>query len=99
MILSLESIAEHDDVFHNDIIADVSVKVEDEAIVNMDLEALAEALRTLPEDERWLISELFLRDKPKTEQEITALTGIPRQTVNYRKNKILKKLKKHLAKN
>lgn len=50
-------------------------------------------LTCLNSDEKWLIDELFLSDIPKTERELSRLTGIPQKTLNARKNKILKKMR------
>lgn len=50
-------------------------------------------LTRLNSDEKWLIDELFLSDTPKTERELSRLTGIPQKTLNARKNKILKKMR------
>lgn len=93
LILSLGILAEENDISDDEVIADLSVNIEDEAIKNIDMRLLSEAILSLPDDERWLINELFLRDKPKTEQEIGETTGVSQQAVHKRKNKILKKLK------
>lgn len=99
LILSLDSLAGNDGISYEGLIADLSVNIEDEIIRADTLQLLGEAVLSLADDERWLITELFFRDKPKTEQEITKLTGIPQQTVSYRKNKILEKLKILLVRN
>lgn len=99
LILSLDSLAGNDGISYEGLIADLSVNVEDEIISANDFQLLSEAVLSLDDDERWLITELFLRDKPKTEREITKLTGVPQPTVHYRKEKILEKLKNILIKN
>ena len=84
--------------YGEEILIDFSKNTEDEAIHSIDLDLLVKALCFLSDEERWLIEELFLRDKPKVDQEISDLTGIPRRTVAYRKKIILEKLKKVLPK-
>jgi len=51
---------------------------------------LYEALDELDEDERFLIDERFFKNK--SERQIGIETGIAQTTINYQKNKILKKL-------
>jgi RNA polymerase sigma factor (sigma-70 family) len=88
----------NDEMTGEEFFADQSADTPNEAIKNIDLQLLSEAIYSLTEEEQMLISELYLCDKPKTEQQIANLTGIPQQTINYRKNKILKKLKEFLVK-
>ena len=100
-ILSLEGIIENSEIYGEygeEILADDSANTEDEAIRAIELELLSEAVLFLPDDERRLIVELFLRDKPRTEDEIAAIMGKTRQAVNKQKNKILKNLKMSVAK-
>ena len=101
VIYSLEAIIENIDAYGdygNEILADRSTNTEDDVIHAIDLELLKKAVHSLPDDERWLITELFLRDKPKTDQVVSDLTGIPRRTITYRKKIILEKLKIFLPK-
>ena len=60
-------------------------------------EQLHVALDKLDDGERWLINEIFFsRDgEGKTEREAAKSLGIAQQLVNYRKQVILKKLKKN----
>jgi len=51
---------------------------------------LYEALDELDEEERFLIDERFFKNK--SERQIGIETGIAQTTINYQKNKILKKL-------
>ena len=100
LILSLEKLAENEnnDSFYDEVTADSSVNIEDEIIDVMDLELLSKAIQSLPDDERKLLEELYLRDMPKTEQEIATETGVRQQAVNKKKNKIIKKLKMMVVK-
>jgi len=98
LVLSLECLTAEDYKSFDSLLVDFSVNIEDEIIKKIDMQLLAAAVRSLPDDEKRLIGELIMQDKPKTEQELSALTGIPQQTINYRKKKILKKIKNYLVK-
>lgn len=93
LILSFENIRRDNYIPVDELFADLSANVEDEVIKNIDFQLLAEAVQSLPDDERRLIGELFMRDKPKTEQEIAKAKGVSQQAIHKRKNKILKKIK------
>lgn len=58
------------------------------------LETLMTALDRLTDTERGLIDALFYEDK--SEREVARETGVSQNTVNYRKHKILDKLKKFI---
>lgn len=58
------------------------------------LDELLKALAELNEDERFLIAELFYREK--TEREIADSSNISHQAVHKKKNRILAKLKELL---
>ena len=58
------------------------------------LDELYKALAELTDDERYLINELFFKEK--SERDVAAEVGIPQTTINYQKNRILKWLKKKL---
>lgn len=70
---------------------------EDQALVDeivadkLLLDVLLSALSELTDEERSLIDALFYQDK--SEREVARETGIHRNTLSYRKNKILAKLK------
>jgi RNA polymerase sigma factor (sigma-70 family) len=101
-IFSLEAVVENSELYgerSDEILTDYSTNTEDEVFHAIDMELLTKALDSLTYGERRLIDDLFLRDKPKTEDEIAALSGITRQAVNKQKNKILKKLRKAVAEN
>lgn len=58
------------------------------------LQALEKALHTLPDDELFLMEELFYYER--SEREIARVTGVPPTTIHSRKKVILKKLRKKL---
>ena len=60
------------------------------------LDELYSALGELTDDERSLINRFFYLEQ--SERKIADETGIPRNTLVYRKNKILNKLKKIIEK-
>jgi FixJ family two-component response regulator len=62
----------------------------------MDLQALHEALKNLTPKEYDLIYKLYLSPNPMTERQISALAGIPQQTINCRRQAVLRKLRKFL---
>ncbi|MEG2286018.1 MAG: sigma factor-like helix-turn-helix DNA-binding protein [Eubacterium sp.] len=62
----------------------------------MFLDALENALKQLNLQERFLINEIFFEDK--TDAELARETGVPRTTLNSRKKRVLKKLKKLIEK-
>ena len=69
---------------------------EDIYLKNLEIDLLYESLDSLDEKDRSLINALFFDGK--TEDEYSKKTGIPRRTINYRKNRILFKLKKNIQK-
>jgi len=70
--------------------------VEDAAIRTVMLGMLREAMTLLADDERTLIDTLFFSNggEGMSEREYADLSGIPRKTISYRREQILKKLKK-----
>ena len=86
-------ISDDEEVSLYDTIADPSHNTEADALSSIYLQLLAEAFKSLEGDERRLIEDLFLSDKPKTEQEIAVLYGVSKQYINKQKKKNLEKLK------
>lgn len=74
--------------------AEESVDVEDMAVRAVMLEKLNKALHTLSAEERGIIHALFYQEV--SEVELAERMGIARTTLQSRKYKILKKLKKLL---
>lgn len=68
--------------------------MEDKILDNIMIEKLLKSLAVLNYDERNLIDAIYYQGK--SEREVSAETGIPQKTINYRKRKILDKLKKLL---
>lgn len=66
--------------------------VDDTAVKMYLLEKLQEALHSLSDEEMTLIQELFYLEK--TEREAAALFQLSQNTIHYRKNRVLEKLKR-----
>lgn len=75
-------------------IADEDINIELDFIHQCELETLRKALRTLSEEELALITALYLQEEPMTEREYAGEIGIPQKTLNDRKNRLLKKIKR-----
>ena len=77
-----------------ELIADSSSSVEEQALHDMDLEALHRALQTLNDDELRMIHALYFSKKRCSERQLAKKMGISQVAVHKRKNTILEKLKK-----
>lgn len=80
----------------HDILADPDSIFEDRLITSMDLQR---ALSVLSDDERSIIECLYLSAKPKTLREYAAEINVPFTTLQNKKTKILKKMKKSFVQN
>lgn len=88
------SIPDEDDIELIQTVVDEEVDVEADALHQMELKTLREALKTLTEDEYELIYDLYLAQTPMSERQISAKTGIPQKTINNHRQSIMRKLKK-----
>lgn len=70
--------------------------VEDAAVRAVMLEKLQDVLHSLSGEEMALVEELFFLEK--TEREAAELFGVSHNTIHYRKNKVLDKLKRLMEK-
>lgn len=93
-VVTLSYDALNDEVVSESVLVDRYVNVEEAAINNVMLEKLNKALSTLSDDELFLIEHLIFQEL--SERELSKRTGIPQKTINNRKHKVLKKLKKLL---
>lgn len=80
----------------HDLIADEDSLFENELIESLMFQQVVNALS---EDEIELIYAIYLSDKPMTIRDYAEITGVHFTTVNYRKKKILEKLKKLFIQN
>ena len=85
---------DNDDYSAEEIISDKDRDIEEEVINKILIKTVLEAMSLLSEEEKWLIQELFFCGK--SERELTRNTGIPRKTINYRKEKALSKIRKFI---
>lgn len=71
--------------------------VEEDAVKAVLLDRLQEVLHNLSDEEMALVEELFYLEK--TEREAAKKFKVSQNTIHYRKNKILDKLRKMMEKN
>ena len=77
-----------------DLLGDDSNSVEESVEARMTRDRLLAAIRSLEDEERDLVEKMFLTEPPMTEEEYAESVGIKRHQANYRKQKILNKLKR-----
>lgn len=77
-------------------LASAQESIEDRIIMKEMSAKMLRCLTLIDENERMLINELFF--KGKSERQLSAETGIPQKTINDRKRKALRKLKKIIEK-
>lgn len=75
-------------------IEDQTTNVEETAVEHMEMQELRQLIAKLDEGEQCVLYELYLSDNPISERELSRRMGVSQKTLNYRKKKILKKLKK-----
>lgn len=78
-----------------ELIADPNCDVEEEALRNVEIGTLKEALSTLSDKQKELIYYLYLSPNPLTMEEVAKIWGINVSNIYRRKKTILKKLKKY----
>lgn len=81
-----------------ELIADESVDVVAEVMHKMELETLRKALRSLSESEYQLIYDLFLKDNPLTERDLSKIYKVSQPIIHKRKMQIFEKLRKFFEK-
>ncbi|MFR8011637.1 MAG: hypothetical protein ACLU8W_07765 [Clostridia bacterium] len=75
-------------------IEDQTTNVEETAVEHMEMQELRQLIAKLDEGEQCVLYELYLSDNPISERELSRRMGVSQKTLNYRKKKILEKLKK-----
>lgn len=83
-----------DELTGEELLRDIFTDVEDEAVTNVMVFKLRQALLALSEKEMELVVALFFHEK--SERKLSEETGVPNMTVHDRKVKVLAKLKKLL---
>lgn len=92
---SLESIAGETDLSSERLLVDLTQDVERDALYSLMKQELYAAIQKLPASDYWVISELFLSETRKTVRQLSAESGIPVMTLQNRKSRILRSLKKY----
>ena len=96
-IVSLDAVIEDgsgDSCTLHDLIADPESVFEDRLILSIDVNA---ALEMLSAEELDIVEMLYLSEYAISERELARQMGTPQKTLNNKKQKILRKLKKSLA--
>ena len=78
----------------HDLIGDPDSAFKDKILISMDLER---AISMLSEEERQMVNALYLANKPISEKKLAEKENIPRTTLQSRKYKALKKIKKYFG--
>ena len=78
-----------------EILADSSRNVEDEAITNIMIEKMLNCLHFLTADEHFLVEELYY--KCKSQRQLAKESGIPLMTICDRNKRMLEKLRKRIT--
>lgn len=81
-----------DDMSGEEIIVDKYPYVEEQVLKKLDIETMLMCLSKLDEADRKLLIALYFDGK--SEQQLSKDTGIPRRTINYRKQRAITRLKK-----
>ena len=86
---------ENDDIISGEeLIADPAVDVEEQALLEIRLEMLRRALKTLTDEELQLIQALYLGKNECSERKLAAEMGLSQVAIHKRKKAVLEKLKK-----
>ena len=83
-----------DAIAGEDILKDETCDVEQEVLDRIEISELYTAIAKLSAEDQELIRAFYLTEQPMTIREFEAITGIPNQTVSYRKNRAYMRLKK-----
>ena len=78
-------------------IPDDSQSVEEQIIEREEIDSLKDALRSLSEEELYIIKGLYLDTPRRTELMLSNDLGVSQPAIHYRKLSILKKIKKFLG--
>lgn len=75
-------------------IADENANVDETVLHNMDLKKLRKAIKTLEPQQKWLLKQLFVLGKSKT--QIADELGVSKPAITHRLHKIFQRLKNYL---
>lgn len=85
-----------DELSGEELLVDEDANVEKNVFDKLDRQELLNAINQLTPYDCALITCLFLKDNPMTEEQFSAISHTPRRTVNYHKHRALLRLKKML---
>jgi len=83
-----------DEMSGEEILVDSSHFIEEQVSRKLDIEAMLQCFSKLNEADRKLLWALYFDGK--SEQQLSKDTGVPRRTINYKKQRAITKLKKLL---
>lgn len=92
----LEQAAGEEDLTVQDTIPDESINIEDRVILEIELEMLRRALKTLSDDELRIVHSLYLSHDPLSETKLSEILSIPRTTLRSRRDQIFERIRKFL---
>lgn len=94
-----EPLREGEELYYEDIIADETVNVEDDCIRLQRIQLLKTFFMQLTDEEKALLHLLYVENHGVKECIVARKIGVPKQSLNIKKIKIRKKLKKFLGQN
>ena len=89
-----EAELELDEVDGEAVLVDESCNVEEEVLRKLEIDRLYDAMKKLDEADRELLRMIYFSEKQMTIRECEAITGLPNQTICFRKIRACKRLKK-----
>ena len=93
--VSISELRSKDILSGEEVIADHTQDVEAAAVQFLNLQKLHAILKSVSSSDRWIISELYLSEPPKTLRQLSTESGIPVMTLQDRKKKALENLRKN----
>lgn len=92
-VVSYHALEDADGCYAEELLPDETCNVEEECGRLLEIQAVRAAVAQLSEDEQHLVSYFYFSAKKGSERDYSAQIGIPRKTINYRRARILEKLK------
>lgn len=83
-----------EELYAEELFEDHSKSVEDTVIGQIEIDRLIVLMDQLTEDEKRLIYSFYFTDSPMTDTAYGRKYGVPRQTVTFKKERAIEKLKK-----
>lgn len=96
-VVSYDAIDPNSEISREELLAD-DYDLLEAVIKKLQIEQLRKSFGMLKDDEKWLLTELYLLPKSKKERQLSHETGIPQKTLNDRKKRALEKLRQYIEK-